>query len=68
MIYLSLNELAIAAAETDIENVDELKRLGKLMQVYFAAMESAPADVIGVGFITWAEDNLIAYQLCEVVQ
>jgi len=53
--------------------LDEVKgpkgdAIGKLIKVYFDALNNPPLGVIGVGAITYAEDALIAYQLKKEVK
>ena len=47
--------------------LDEVKgpkgdAIGRLIKVYFDALENPPLGVIGVGAITYAENTLVAYQ------
>jgi hypothetical protein len=61
MIYTDLDSLAVAAANT--VGQENFARLGKLVQVYFDALENPPAGIIGVGAIAYAEQALIGYQI-----
>lgn len=63
MVYTDLPALLSAASQLSAEDVESLKRLGRLIVVYQTALYNPPDGVIGVGAITYAEQALINHQL-----
>jgi hypothetical protein len=63
MIYCDLGSLALAAANTDQSDKLQLQALGRLVAIYFDALDNPPDGVIGVGAISYAEAMLIDHQL-----
>lgn len=63
MIYTDLESLAIAAAQIDTTDVEQVAYLRELIHVYFDAFHNPPQYVIGVGAITYAQEELINFQL-----
>ncbi len=65
MIYTDLEALAHAVLQMDVTDKDEVAALQRLVQIYFDALHNPPEGVIGVGAITYAQEQLVAAQLDE---
>jgi hypothetical protein len=63
MIYTDLEALATAASQLDPEDHEQVRLLQRLIKTYFDALHNPPDGVIGVGAITYAEQQLVAAQL-----
>ena len=64
MTYLNLYEVCAPLSDMTLDEVKGPKgdAIGRLIKVYFDALENPPLGVIGVGAITYAENTLVAYQ------
>lgn len=62
MIYKNLNDLAAAAMGVDLKDTEQSQRMAELIRVYFDAEKNPPEGVIGVGAITYAQQQLIKAQ------
>ena len=64
MTYLNLYEVCAPLSDMTLDEVKGPKgdAIGRLIKVYFDALETPPLGVIGVGAITYAENTLVAYQ------
>ena len=62
MAYKNLKELAAAAMDVDLKDVEKTRYIGNLISVYFDAEKNPPEGVIGVGAITYAQQQLIKAQ------
>ena len=60
--YKNLKELAAAAMDVDLKDVEKTRYIGNLISVYFDAEKNPPEGVIGVGAISYAEYHLIKAQ------
>lgn len=65
--YTSLKGLTLAVMALSETDVEALKYLGVLVNVYFDALHNPPLGIIGVGAITYAESVLVAYQLERIL-
>jgi hypothetical protein len=63
MIYTSLRELAEALDTLDMTDAAQVETYRRLIKVYMTASHSPPDGVVGVGIITYAEQQLIAAQV-----
>ena len=63
MIYTSLRELAEALDTLDMTDAAQVETYRRLIKVYMTASHNPPDGVIGVGIITYAEQQLIAAQV-----
>lgn len=63
MIYTDLPALLEAAVQLAWDDTESLLRLGELIRVYQTALHNPPDGVIGVGAITYAQQQLINHQL-----
>ena len=62
MTYKNLKELAAAAMDVDLKGTEQTQRMAGLIRVYFDAEKNPPEGVIGVGVITYAQQQLIKAQ------
>jgi hypothetical protein len=62
MTYKNLNDLAAAAMDVDLKDTKQTQRMAELIRVYFDAEKNPPEGVIGVGAITYAQQQLIKAQ------
>jgi hypothetical protein len=62
MTYNNLKELAAAAMDVDLKDVEKTRYIGNLISVYFDAEKNPPEGIIGVGAISYAEYQLIKAQ------
>lgn len=63
MIYTSLRELAEALDTLDMTDAAQVEKYSSLIKVYMTASHNPPDGVIGVGIITYAEQQLLAAQV-----
>jgi hypothetical protein len=63
MIYTSLRSLAEALDTLDMTDAAQVETFRRLIKVYMTASHNPPDGVIGVGIITYAEQQLIAAQV-----
>lgn len=63
MIYTSLRSLAEALDTLDMTDADQVEKYRSLIKVYMTASHNPPDGVVGVGIITYAEQQLIAAQV-----
>lgn len=63
MIYTSLRELAEALDTLDMTDAAQVETYRRLIKVYMTASHNPPDGVVGVGIITYAEQQLIAAQV-----
>ena len=63
MIYTSLRSLAEALDTLDMTDAAQVETYRRLIKVYMTASHNPPDGVIGVGIITYAEQQLIAAQV-----
>lgn len=65
-IVRNLDELCIATSALDLTNEskawEQIAALRALVKIYFDSLNNPPLGVIGVGAITYAEQQLIAAQ------
>ena len=62
MTYKNLKELAAAAMDVDLKDTKQTQYMAGLIRVYFDAEKNPPEGVIGVGAITYAQQQLIKAQ------
>ena len=62
MAYKNLKELAAAAMDVDLKDTKQTQYMAGLIRVYFDAYNNPPENVIGVGAITYAQQQLIKAQ------
>ena len=62
MTYKNLKELAAAAMDIDLKDTKQTQYMAGLIRVYFDAEKNPPEGVIGVGAITYAQQQLIKAQ------
>jgi len=62
MFYHNLKDLSLAAMSWASLSEDERTNLKDLVIVYFKALNNPPLGVIGVGAITYAEQQLLLAQ------
>jgi hypothetical protein len=65
MIYTSLRGLAEALDTLDMTDAAQVETFRRLLSVYMTASHNPPDGVIGVGIITYAEQQLIAAQVAS---
>ena len=63
MIYTSLRSLAEALDTLDMTDAAQVETFRRLIKVYMTASHNPPDGVVGVGIITYAEQQLIAAQV-----
>lgn len=63
MIYTSLRELTEALDTLDMTDAAQVEKYSSLIKVYMTASQNPPDGVIGVGVITYAEQQLVAAQV-----
>jgi len=63
MMYTSLRELAEALDTLDMTDAAQVETFRRLIGVYMTASHNPPEGVVGVGIITYAEQQLIAAQV-----
>jgi hypothetical protein len=63
MIYTSLRSLAEALDTLDMTDAAQVETFRRLLNVYMTASHNPPDGVVGVGIITYAEQQLIAAQV-----
>ena len=63
MIYTSLRSLAEALDTLDMTDAAQVETYRRLIKVYMTASHNPPDGVVGVGIITYAEQQLIAAQV-----
>jgi hypothetical protein len=62
MLISCFSELVAAASDIDVNNQTAKQNWRDLYSVYNSALNDAPEGVIGVGAITYAESQLVAFQ------
>ena len=62
MFYHNLKDLSLAAMAWDNLTNDEKDTLTDLVDLYFERLHNPPVGVIGVGAITYAEQQLVLAQ------
>lgn len=62
MYYHDLKDLSLSAGSWDSLDKGEQDKVARLCKVYFDALQNPPEGVIGVGSITYAEDQLMSAQ------
>ena len=61
-MYKNFDDLCAAVFELDLDDMDAVKEMRRLVSVYFDAKDNPPEGIIGVGAITYAEQMLIKAQ------
>lgn len=62
MFYHNLKDLTLAAMSWDSLSKDEQDTLTDLVDLYFERLHNPPMGVVGVGRITYAEQQLVLAQ------
>lgn len=62
MTYKNLKELAAAAMDIDLKDTKQTQYMAGLIRVYFDAEKNPPEGIVGVGIITYAQQQLIKAQ------
>ena len=65
MFYYNVKDLSLAAGAWASLPKDEKDNLAKLAKVYFNALHNPPEGIIGVGAITYAEQQMLIAQGVE---
>ena len=62
MFYHNVKDLSLAAGAWASLSQDDKDNLIKLAKVYFGALHNPPVGIIGVGAITYAEQQMLIAQ------
>ena len=62
MIYRNITEVLDALSTADLDDEATIKKLRQLVSVYSTAHRNAPAPLVGVGCITYAEQQMVRAQ------